>query len=1070
MKIRSLMILLVLVFSLFHFSPQIAEATEDEDSSAEKEEAEIEGSGEDDLSVETIDEEREGNEEKTEEPFNGSGGNVNEGKNQSEEDSQRENDTNNEATRDESDAENDEDPEDEPSQDIPAESADTADVGVMSVPYQTADSGEDIVELKQNLTQLGFDDFGTDPDDYYGDEATRVVEYFQEYYGVTNDDVAGEATLAKIEELLSSPYQYGSYDEGNIALKENLNSLGYHVSSNPTIYFGSSTEQAVKDFQIDNGLIVNGIADPNTRATIEELLDGPMYNGIYRDDVVDLKEDLDDLGFHVSSNPTTYYGSSTEKAVSDFQSYYGITGDESGVTGDATLEMIDELLSTPYQNGGYDGGTITLKEDLDNLGFHVSSNPTTYYGSSTEQAVKDFQEKYGLVVNGIADPNTLEKIEELLDGPMYNGLYRNDVVDLKEDLDDLGFHVSSNPTTYYGSTTEQKVSEFQSYYGITGDESGVAGDATLEMIEELLATPYQNGGYDEGTITLKEDLDNLGFHVSSNPTTYYGSSTEQAVRDFQEKYGLVVNEIADQPTWNKIEELLNGPMFNGLYREDVVDLKVDLDKLGFYVSSNPTTYYGSSTEQAVADFQEYYGVTGDESGVAGEATLAKVEELFTSPFQPGSSDERTITLKLKLGELGFHISDNPEDYNPTGYYGDKTEEIVKEFQSHFGLRVNGIADDPTFEEIDAILSSPLQYGENHNDVIQLKEDLKGLGYHVSNNPTDYYGDKTEEQVSQFQADYELPISGIADEITLAKLEDVVASSEVINNTEYNISLAEALAMQLEANPQTDNNYAYVSASWINGNNTVTANVLNVRSGPGAVNSVVGQLTEGTKVNIEGEFNGWYQIEYNSSQWVNASPDDALYYLDPTNFLEDEVQRFQFLDLSKPSNVTSNILNNYLENRGTLSGQGQAFIDASNLYGVSDIYLISHAILETGNGGSRLAQGIEYNGETVFNMYGVGAYDGCAVECGVERAYEQGWFTPYDAIVGGAQFIGNNYIKAGQNTLYEMRWNPAGMAEYGYATHQYATDIGWASKQVSTIYNLYEDLGIFNLVLDIPMYK
>ena len=70
---------------------------------------------------------------------------------------------------------------------------------------------------------------------------------------------------------------------------------------------------------------------------------------------------------------------------------------------------------------------------------------------------------------------------------------------------------------------------------------------------------------------------------------------------------------------------------------------------------------------------------------------------------------------------------------------------------------------------------------------------------------------------------------------------------------------------------------------------------------------------------------------------------------------------------------------------------------------------------------------------------------------------------------GARFIGNNYIKAGQNTLYTMRWNPAGMVNFGKATHQYATDIGWAYKQVGTMYNLYNDIGITTYFFDIPIY-
>ena len=51
----------------------------------------------------------------------------------------------------------------------------------------------------------------------------------------------------------------------------------------------------------------------------------------------------------------------------------------------------------------------------------------------------------------------------------------------------------------------------------------------------------------------------------------------------------------------------------------------------------------------------------------------------------------------------------------------------------------------------------------------------------------------------------------------------------------------------------------------------------------------------------------------------------------------------------------------------------------------------------------------------------------------------------------------------------MRWNPGAMANSNAAVHQYATDIGWASKQVSRIYNLYKAIGIKTTYFDVPLY-
>ncbi|WP_144510058.1 hypothetical protein, partial [Bacillus subtilis] len=58
-----------------------------------------------------------------------------------------------------------------------------------------------------------------------------------------------------------------------------------------------------------------------------------------------------------------------------------------------------------------------------------------------------------------------------------------------------------------------------------------------------------------------------------------------------------------------------------------------------------------------------------------------------------------------------------------------------------------------------------------------------------------------------------------------------------------------------------------------------------------------------------------------------------------------------------------------------------------------------------------------------NVFGIGAYDYNALGEGLNFAKASGWNSVSKAIIGGAKFIGNSYVKAGQNTLYKMRWNP-----------------------------------------------
>lgn len=198
----------------------------------------------------------------------------------------------------------------------------------------------------------------------------------------------------------------------------------------------------------------------------------------------------------------------------------------------------------------------------------------------------------------------------------------------------------------------------------------------------------------------------------------------------------------------------------------------------------------------------------------------------------------------------------------------------------------------------------------------------------------------------------------------------------------------------------------------------------------------------------------------------ATYEETKEYLDPNQFSAG-AYKYQFLDLSHYSGISEEALNAYLENKGILRGQAAAFIEAAKRYNVSEIYLVAHACLETGNGTSQLSTGVEVNGETVYNMYGIAAYDDSALASGSQKAYKEGWTTPEAAIIGGAEWISEYYINSDsgrQNTLYKMRWNPDNPGE-----HLYATDIGWAVKQAVIIENMLTQFPEASLAYEVPVY-
>ena len=218
--------------------------------------------------------------------------------------------------------------------------------------------------------------------------------------------------------------------------------------------------------------------------------------------------------------------------------------------------------------------------------------------------------------------------------------------------------------------------------------------------------------------------------------------------------------------------------------------------------------------------------------------------------------------------------------------------------------------------------------------------------------------------------------------------------------------------------------------------------------------------------------------------IAATRGEVEFFSNPNNFSRSDREFFQFLVLSRTAGFNANEINRgILSSAGTLTGQGQAFITAANRYNINEAYLIAHALHETGNGTSTLAQGIpvDKNGNvtrdskgniattpdtkhTVYNMYGYSAVDSDPINGGAKYAFNHGWFTPEAAIIGGAKSI-NSYISRGQDTLYKMRWNPDSP---GYP--QYATHVQWATGQTRRIYDLYQLIYSYEAVFEIPSFR
>ena len=223
----------------------------------------------------------------------------------------------------------------------------------------------------------------------------------------------------------------------------------------------------------------------------------------------------------------------------------------------------------------------------------------------------------------------------------------------------------------------------------------------------------------------------------------------------------------------------------------------------------------------------------------------------------------------------------------------------------------------------------------------------------------------------------------------------------------------------------------------------------------------------------------------SRAFVTPSKADLEYYLNPKNFTNSDKGMMQFLRLDTyKGGITESELNSYLNSLPKVNGkntvfynQGKAFINAAQKYDIDLVYLVSHAMWETGYGKSVLAQGqtiTSYKGKpldkpvTVYNFFGIGAIDKSANVSGAEASYSNGWTSIEKTIEGSAKWISANYInssKYNQNTIDKMKFN------YDYIWHQYATDVNWSngiSGIMNNIISMYDTAS--NLEFEVPDYK
>ncbi len=245
----------------------------------------------------------------------------------------------------------------------------------------------------------------------------------------------------------------------------------------------------------------------------------------------------------------------------------------------------------------------------------------------------------------------------------------------------------------------------------------------------------------------------------------------------------------------------------------------------------------------------------------------------------------------------------------------------------------------------------------------------------------------------------------------------------------------------------------------------------------------------------------------------ASADIIKYYLDPRNFLSNDVKIFQFLEISynekihTTSGISSVIKGTFMENKKvkvTVNGKDkemsyeEIILEAAKQSKMSPYSIATKIIQEVGSKGSQSVSGNYEGYEGYYNFYNYAASDGGSpIAKGLEYAKNGTsdmsqdkknellipWNDQYRAIVGGAKLLANSYTNAGQNTAYFYKWDVVGtkilkagesqsISSSKCFRHQYMTNIQDPTSQTSKLYGTYVNANIINEKLNfvIPVYN
>ncbi len=531
----------------------------------------------------------------------------------------------------------------------------------------------------------------------------------------------------------------------------------------------------------------------------------------------------------------------------------------SGIIFDSVAAIVDEVFDTYIRNNGNvepyfssycdgkiiscDGMTQWGSKDLADRGYSAIAILRSYYGNGVE----------------LYTSNQIQNIPESYPGtPLKVGSTGNAVTIIQRQLSRItqdfpGFG-SVSVDGVFGESTESVVKAFQRQFSLTAD--GIIGRSTwyaisyiyvsikdlaeltsegekptgLPPLGEYGGTVLREGSSGSKVAEMQFYITKISEYNSAIPSLEtdgdFGPATSAAVRAFQNYYGLEVDGLVGEMTWDAIYkeyvslssdalppeqgdiwEYPGSSLSNGDEGDNVKTIQFWLNIISYNFTDIPRVTadgdFGPATESAVESFQRYFGLEID--GIVGKITWNKIFEVYAltvnqlllpnqrpgeypgSALRQGSTGSSVKEMQFYLFILSaYYRQITPIEYD--GLFGALTTQAVVEFQELFGLNADGVVGNATWTSLYSkfvVLTSAdgqvyafytsaypgyeLSQGATGDQVLEIQYRLNYIAAYISEvvppQQSGIYDIATIEAVKEFQRIANLPITGKVDEST-----------------------------------------------------------------------------------------------------------------------------------------------------------------------------------------------------------------------------------------------------------------------------------------------------------------